>query len=138
MAAHADPHWKWCVQAGVSATSTLRVDQTDYGDGYTYRLTRGLNPRQQSVSISAPFTSMDELGAMDAFLEANGTRGFWFTAPGWPQDDPTYDIFVYADSWSSTIVDKNNAGQIVGTLQATFVRCFNPQPVYPPTLRGEA
>jgi hypothetical protein len=36
-------------------------------------------------------------------------------------------VFVYADQWSYTITDKAGTG-IVGTLQATFVRIFNPQP----------
>jgi phage-related protein len=132
MAAHVDPYWPWCVMYGSSRTTTLRVDQTDYGDGYTYRLTRGLNPARPSWSIAVPFVGKDELAAYDAFLTANASRGFWFTPP-----ESDTDVFVTVDAWSNTVADKNQDQGIVGTLQATFVRSFNPQPVNP-VLRGDA
>lgn len=125
MAAHVDPWWPWCVMPGASRSSKLRVDQTDYGDGYTYRITRGLNPVISSWNIAVPFVGLAELATYDAFLQANASRGFWFTPP-----DATADVFVYADEWAATIADRNQA-EVIGTLQATFTRCFNPQPVSP-------
>jgi phage-related protein len=110
---------------GASRSTKLRVDQTDYGDGYTYRLTRGLNPARPSWSIQVPFVGLTELGTYDAFLVANAARGFWFTPP-----DATADVFVTADEWSASITDRNQT-DVVGTLQATFTRQFNPQPLNP-------
>jgi phage-related protein len=128
MMPHNSPYWPWCVQAGVTASSTLRIDQANYGDGYVQRITRGLNPRGQKFQISVPFTSMADLATMDSFLLANATSGFWFTGPGWP-DSGAYDVFVYADEWASTITDKNTGGAVIGTLSAEFIRCYNPQPI---------
>jgi phage-related protein len=125
MAVHADPYWPWCVMPGAARTTQLRVDQTDYGDGYTYRLTRGLNPARPSWTIAVPFVGLAALAAYDSFLVTNATRGFWFTPP-----DATADVFVTADAWSASITDHNKT-DIIGTLQATFTRQFNPQPLNP-------
>jgi phage-related protein len=110
---------------GAARTTRLRVDQTDFGDGYTYRLTRGLNPARPSWSIQVPFIGLAELDSYDTFLRTNAARGFWFTPP-----DSATDVFVTADDWSASISDRNQ-NDIVGTLQATFTRQFNPQPANP-------
>jgi phage-related protein len=117
------PYWPWCVMPGLARSTQLRVDQLDYGDGYTHRITRGLNPSRPSWSVQVPFTDLAELAAFDAFLVANAARGFWWTPP-----DSATELFVTADAWSATIVDRSNQ-EIVGTFQATFTRSFNPQPV---------
>lgn len=122
-AGHQDPYWPWCVMPGASRTTNLKVDQIDYGDGYIHRATRGLNPARPQWSVQVPFTDLAELDGYNNFLSAYGVGGFWWTPP-----DSAADAFVYADAWSASITDRNNAAGIVGTLQATFVRCFNPQP----------
>src|SRR5262249_2070503 len=116
------PYWPWCAQPGASRAVELAVDQTNYGDGYIHRSTRGLNAVRPSWTLNFPFTSQGELQDYDSFLNANAARGFWFTPP-----DRTSEVFVYADQWAYTITDRSGTG-IVGQLQATFVRCFNPQP----------
>jgi phage-related protein len=119
--------WPWCPQPGAAARSTqLAVDQTNYGDGYNHRATRGLHPARPSWSFSFPFTSFDELDAYHQFLKANADAGFWMRPP-----DSDVDVYMTADSWSATITDKNLASGVVGTLQATFVQQFNPQPLNP-------
>jgi phage-related protein len=120
------PYWPFCAVRGASRTVELAVDQTNYGDGYVSRSTRGLNPVRPSWNLVFPFASQEELTTFDDFLNANASRGFWFTPP-----DMAGDVFVYADNWSYTVSDKNQSNGIVGTLQATFVRCFNPQPISP-------
>jgi phage-related protein len=117
--------------AGAARTTTLSVDQTTYGDGYVHRATRGLHPGKPAWALVFPFASLAELQAMDQFLVANAAAGFWLTPP-----DGTTDVFVTADTWSTAIADKNLASGIVGTLSATFVQQFNPQPVNP-TAFGE-
>jgi phage-related protein len=117
------PYWPWCPMFGAVRTVQLAVDQTNYGDGYIHRATRGLNPVRPSWTLSFPFTSQSELHDYDVFLTHHAARGFWFTPP-----DMTSDVFVYVDNWSFTVSDKR-AVDILGTLQATFVRCFNAQPL---------
>ncbi len=118
------PYWSWCPMAGASRSTALAVDTVALGDGYIHRATRGLNPSRPSWSLTFPFASLTELQAYDAFLVAHATAGFWMRPP-----DSSVDVFVTADAWSSTVADKNLNSGIVGTLQATFVRCFNPQPI---------
>lgn len=120
------PFWPWCAMPGAARSTQLAVDQVNYGDGYNHRLTRGLNPARPSFSLSFPFTTLDELNELDAFLVANAAAGFWMRPP-----DSATDIFVTADAWSASITERNIASGIVGTLQATFVRQFNPQPASP-------
>lgn len=122
--AHSTPYWQWCAMPGASRATQLAIDQTNYGDGYNHRITRGLNPARPAWSLAFPFVGLAELQAFDAFLVAYAAIGFWFTPP-----DGTTDLFVSCDTWSANIVERNNAAGIVGTLQATFVRQFNPQPI---------
>jgi phage-related protein len=121
--AHQTPYWPWCAQPGAGRTTTLQVDQVDFGDGYVHRLTRGLNPVRPSWSLQFPFTSLDELNARDQFLRTNGSGGFWFTPP-----DGTADVFVYVNGWSASVSDRSGLGEMLGTINVTMVQCFNPQP----------
>jgi phage-related protein len=120
------PWWAWCPQPGAARSTELRVDSNAMGDGYIHRATRGLHPTRPSWSMSFPFVGLVELEAMDDFLEANAACGFWTRPP-----DVSEPVFVYCDAWSISLADRNVAEGIVGVLQATFVRCFNPQPVTP-------
>lgn len=120
------PFFGWCAMPGAARSTSLSVDQTNYGDGYNHRATRGLNPARPQWSLQFPFASADELQTLDAFLVAYSARGFWMRPP-----DSATDVFVTVDSWSATITDKNLNSGIIGTLQATFVRQFNPQPTNP-------
>lgn len=118
-----EPFWPWCPTPGASRATELRVDEVAFGDGYKHRAVRGLNPARPAWTLSFPFTSQAELQAYDDFLTANATAGFYMRPP-----DSAADVFVTVDAWSSTIADRNVANGIVGTLQATFTRSFNPQP----------
>jgi phage-related protein len=121
------PFWPWCPMAGAARSTALAVDTVNLGDGYVHRSTRGLNPARPSWAFTFPFASLDELTAYDAFLKANATAGFYVRPP-----DSAADVFVTVDSWSATITDKALASGIVGSLQATFVQAFNPQPTNAP------
>jgi phage-related protein len=120
------PH-EWCPAPGAARTSTLAVDVVQFGDGYCHRSTRGLDPVRPTMSYQFPFVGMGRLNDMNAFLKANGARGFQFQPP-----DSDGNVFVTADAWSASITDKNLTTDVVGTLQATFVQQFNPQPLNVP------
>jgi phage-related protein len=120
------PFWAWCPQPGAARTTELRIDSNAMGDGYIHRATRGLHPNRPTWSLAFPFVGLDELQAMDFFLETNAACGFWMQPP-----DQVAAVLVYCDAWSVSMTDKNADDGIIGTLQANFVRCFNPQPVTP-------
>jgi phage-related protein len=120
------PLWTWCPMPGMSTTATLAVDTVALGDGYVHRATRGLNPVRETWSLAFPFTSQSELTAMYGFLRAYAVAGFWMRLP-----DFVEYVFVCVDEWSWSISDRTGQDHdIVGTLSASFVRSFNPQP-YP-------
>lgn len=120
-----EPFWIWCPQPGAMRATELKVDQSDYGDGYIHRSTRGLNPLRPKWSVSFPFVDLDVLDAMRDFLETNAAPGFYFKPP----DEDIPEVFVYADTWSATVIDRAGNGNRVGQLTAEFVRCYNPQPL---------
>lgn len=127
--------WAWCPLPGPTRTTKLTVDENSYGDGYSHRSTRGLNPARPSWRLDFPFTSAQQLADMDAFLTANAAAGFWFEAP----DMGGALVFVTVDEWSAQVADRTRArtiADIVGTLSATFNRSFNPQPINPLPLAG--
>lgn len=117
------PTWTWCPLPGAARKTKLNVDQANFGDGYTERTTRGLNPARPSWDVSFPFVGFDELDAMDRFLVANAALGFW-----WQPPDAAEAFLVTADDWAAAISDRTRADGIIGTLQSTFTRQFNPQP----------
>jgi phage-related protein len=124
MANEPQPYWPWCAMQGASRNSKLNVDVVEFGDGYKQRATRGLNPIRPEWALAFPFVGLDDLKAKDDFLRANSNRGFYFTPP-----DSTGFVFVTADAWSATIVDKNKKHGVVGQLTVTLVQAFNPQPM---------
>lgn len=121
------PFWPWCPQAGVQRTVTLAVDQVAYGDGYIHRATRGLNPARAKWQMQVPFKTTAELQERFAFLKQYAANGFWMQPP-----DDIVEVFVTADEWSATIVDRTGAGEMAGTLSLTVTQSFNPQPVVVP------
>ena len=93
-----------------------------FGDGYKHRSTRGLNPARPAWTLSFPFTSLAELNERDTFLRQYSAGGFWFTPP-----DGAAPLFVTANEWSASIVERNLGSGIVGALTVTLVQSFNPQ-----------
>jgi phage-related protein len=121
------PH-EWCSALGPSRTNTLAVDTAQFGDGYVHRSTRGLNPVQSTMAYVFPFMDIDQLTAMNTFLKTYGAQGFAFLLP-----DKLATVAVCASEWSATIIDRTGQDDdVVGTLQVTFARMFNPQPLQLP------
>jgi phage-related protein len=118
------PH-EWCPAMGPTHAKTLAVETTELGDGYTYRLTRGLNPVGSTLVYAFPFEDADHLSDMDAFLKAHGSRGFLFLPP-----DESAPIYVCCNQWSATLIDRTGS-EFVGQLRSTFERRFNPMPGNP-------
>src|SRR5262245_18032234 len=71
----------WCPAFGPNRTDSALTLIADLGDGYRYRATRGFNPVQTTRTYSFPFTTLDRLNDMDAFLQQYGVRGFYFLPP---------------------------------------------------------
>jgi phage-related protein len=118
------PH-EWCPMPGPTRSKARKVDQVELGDGYVYRLTRGLHPVATALTYAFPFEDMEHLGEMDAFLRAHGSRGFLFKPP-----ELVAPVYVCCDQWSATLIERTGSA-VVGQLRSTFQRRFNPMPGNP-------
>ena len=118
------PLWPFCPMPGATKDSKLSVDINAFGDGYTHRSTRGLNPVRPSYGVTFTFNGDAEFAQMDSFLTANAAAGFYYKPPG------ESFVFVTADEWTYSIEVNGKAG-VIGTLSARFDRSFNPQPISP-------
>ena len=72
------PH-EWCPSLGPTHSKTLAVETVEYGDGYRYRITRGLNPVGSTLTYAFPFEDVEHLTDMDVPAR-HGSRGFLFPA----------------------------------------------------------
>jgi phage-related protein len=104
---------------GAQKTSQPKVRQVQFGDGYSQRLTVGLNqdPKVWSLTWEVSETDSDTI---EAFLDARAADGASFT---WtPPDEATAYQWTFYD-WSKSIPYLNRA-----TIQATFTQVFEPTP----------
>lgn len=102
---------------GAQKTSQPKVRQTQFGDGYSQRISFGLNqnPKQWSLTWEVSETDADTI---EAFLDARAADGASFDwAP--PDSATTYKWTCY--NWSKSIPYLNRA-----TIQATFTQVFEP------------
>ena len=104
---------------GAQKTNQPKVRQVQFGDGYTQRLTVGLNqnPKSWSLTWEVSETNADTI---ETFLDARAADGDSFT---WtPPDSATAYQWTCYD-WSKSIPSLNRA-----TIQATFTQVFEPTP----------
>jgi phage-related protein len=102
---------------GAQKTSQPKVRQTQFGDGYSQRISFGLNqnPKQWSLTWEVSETDADTI---EAFLDARAADGVSFDwAP--PDSATTYKWICY--TWNKSIPYLNRA-----TIQATFTQVFEP------------
>jgi phage-related protein len=104
---------------GAQKTSQPTVRQVQFGDGYSQRLTVGLNqnPKVWSLTWEASESDADSI---ETFLDARAADGESFT---WtpPAEATAYQWICY--DWSKSIPYLNRA-----TIQATFTQVFEPTP----------
>jgi phage-related protein len=102
---------------GAQKTSQPKVRQVQFGDGYSQRLTVGLNqdPKVWSLTWEVSETDSDTI---ETFLNARAADGASFD---WtPPDEATAYKWICYD-WSKSIPYLNRA-----TIQASFTQVFEP------------
>jgi phage-related protein len=100
---------------GAQKSSQPNVRTVQYGDGYSQRLTYGLNqnPKQWNLTWSVSETNADTI---EAFLDARGgAESFDWTPP-----DGSTGKWI-CQQWSKTIPYLNRAD-----ITATFIQVFEP------------
>jgi len=106
--------WIWVPDWSASTASKANVSKIRYGDGYIQRQTKGMNPIDDSWSLTFNARTRTEAIAIDTFLkERYGVIAFTWTPPGLPQAKWT------CDSWNRTEVG-NEVNNITMTLEKVY------------------
>ena len=103
---------------GIQKSSAPNFKRQQFGDGFSQRLTFGLNQNPKTFSLTFEVSETDA-DTIETFLDASGRNNmesFDFTPPG----ESSSSKFI-CESWSKSIPYLNRA-----TIQATFVQQFEP------------
>ena len=102
---------------GAQKTNQPKVRQVQFGDGYSQRLTVGLNQNPKSWSLTWE-VSESNADTIEAFLDARAADSASFT---WTPPDETTAYQWICHDWSRLMPYPNRA-----TIQATFTQVFEP------------
>jgi phage-related protein len=102
---------------GAQKTSQPRVRQVQFGDGYSQRISFGLNqnPKQWSLTWEVTETDADTI---ETFLDARAVDGDSFT---WTPPDSATSYKWICYQWNKTVPYYSRA-----TITATFTQVFEP------------
>ena len=105
------------VDKGFTRQSTPKIHTMDFGDGYTQRITDGINNLQQTMQVSFSTRPKAEIDDLVAFFESlGGVNKFEMTID---DTNGAETIKVLCQQWSQTWAFDN-----FYSLSATFVRCY--------------
>ncbi len=105
------------VDKGFTRQSTPKIHTMDFGDGYTQRITDGINNLQQTMQVSFSTRPKAEIDDLVAFFESlGGVNKFEMTID---DSNGNETIKVLCQQWSQTWAFDN-----FYSLSATFVRCY--------------
>lgn len=106
----------WVPSKSFSKTNKPRVLTAQFGDGYSQRVSNGINPIVREWSVSFSGRTLKETNLIETFLtNRKGVEGFLWTPPG---DTTTYS--VVCPEWSRTY-----DSHISATIQARFIQIFD-------------
>lgn len=103
---------------GVQKNSQPTITEINFGDGYSSRVTFGLNQNKKKYNLSWENITETESNTIEDFLDARAKDATSFTYT--PPQESSSSQYI-CKSWSKTI---NYAGR--ATIQATFEEVFQP------------
>ena len=84
----------------LSRKSTPKVNIAKFGDGYEQRLQRGINPLEETYSVSFVNRPKEDIDDIIAFFESKGgVTSFLFTIPDSNAVGDETSVYVVCDSW---------------------------------------
>ena len=105
------------VDKGFTRQSTPKIHTMNFGDGYSQRITDGINNLQQTMNVSFSTRPKAEIDDLVAFFESlGGVNKFEMTID---DSNGNETIKVLCQQWSQTWAFDN-----FYSLSATFVRCY--------------
>lgn len=108
--------FSWMPSRGFTTEITPRVRIAKFGDGYSQRVTDGINTINQTWNLTFQNNSVQTIADIEAFLASkNGADSFTWTPP-----DEEQEVWVFCSKWSRTY-----DSEISRTLTATFERVYD-------------
>ena len=111
---------------GMTLATTPKVRLANFGDGYTQRISYGINSLAQQFSVSFNDRTKAEIDAIVSFLnEKEGVESFDFTFPfkgdgvSSNEDETELTIRVYCSTWQQSFSYDD-----FYSLSATFIRVY--------------
>ena len=106
----------------LSRTVKPRVQKAKFGDGYEQRLSTGINPLEESYSVSFVNRARAEADDIVAFFEnKKGVTNFSFTIPDTNSGGNERIIKVVCEDWDLTYENAE-----ASSVTATFRRVYEP------------
>ena len=101
-----------------SRSTTHRVLNANFGDGYEQRVLDGINTKQETFSVSFNNRTKDEINLIAAYLDKKASENFTLTVPSL---SGTETLRVVCDAYNITYIyeDYHN-------LTGTFRRVYEP------------
>ena len=117
-------NFTWTCDRDSSSTTTLDVAEVSFGDGYTHRAPKSINPEMQTYSVSFKNRQLTEIEEIIAFFrERGGYLPFNWEDPGSVAIGcPTGPeaLKVVCKSWNTSVPVTG-----IQSLNATFERVYN-------------
>lgn len=112
--------WNYVPDRGLSKSSTPRIREVKFGDGYSQRMQDGMNYMTETWNLSFANRTFTDIDSMLTFLQGKGgVLAFTWTPPG------ESEIKVICKQWDvSTFFHTGTDSQSYGSLTATFERVY--------------
>lgn len=114
----------WQCDRNRSSTSILDISEVKFGDGYSHRALKSINPLNQTFDVSFKNRPLNVINSIIAFFEERG--GYlpfnWIDPGAVPKGCPTGTeaLKVICNSWTTTVPVEGYQ-----SLNATFTRVYN-------------
>jgi len=112
--------WTYVPDRSLSKSSAPRIREVKFGDGYSQRMADGINPLNQSWSLTFANRPYTDIFNMESFLETKGgVQSFTWQAPG------ESEVKVICRNWDTNTLNHTGTNNTsIGTLTATFERVY--------------
>jgi len=100
-----------CADKGLSSNISMNSMIVRYGEGYTKRYGKGLNPQSHVYTLSLANRHIKEINDVKSFLDARGrVESFALYIPNVFNDPAIEEVRVVCDNYRVSIINENFGG----------------------------
>ena len=109
--------FNWSADRNLTAKNSMDISTVKFGDGYSHRMAKSINPRLMTWSLSFKNRKQETIADIETFLVDHGGVSYFLWTPPDCGDEEVYKIIC--KTWNTTLP---NVG--IQTLSCTFVRVY--------------